>query len=232
MAANPVVLIADGDTQVRLALYRHFTNAGFSVHVSDDAEKTFTLLHSVRPDVVILDMALPSYPQMMWLLKQHRVILTATSSASELARVLVGQGAADFMVKPIDLVQAERLARSQLSRASRPRSSDRSLSFNVYAPPGPSEAAPSKPWFLWILGAGLLLFIGATIIARMSGVGPWGADIPKPAHPPLERIRNRFSRHKTKEAAETQRVRVPGFSIAPPPLPSADNLLYSSTTQR
>jgi CheY-like chemotaxis protein len=232
MAANPVILIADGDTQARLSLYRHFTNVGFSVHVSDDAEKTFTLLHSIRPDVVILDMTLPSYPQMMWLLKQHRVILTASSSASELARVLLGQGAVDFLIKPVDPTQAERSARSQLSRTPRSQASNRSLSFNIYAPPGPSDAAPSKPWFIWILAAGLILFIGATIIARMSGVGPWGADIPVPAHPPLERLRTRLSRHKAVEGGETQRNKVPGFSIAPPPLPSADNLLFGSTNQK
>jgi CheY-like chemotaxis protein len=221
--AGRCVIVAAADADVRRELGRRLSGHGLAVHVADDIEKTFSLLRSVRADIVLLDLALPSYPQLSHLLRHSRVVLMAPSSAVELARLLVSAGAVDFLVKPVDPIQAERTVLWHLSKsAAPPPALPRPTATRRSEPQRVSAAA--WPALSLALAFGALLLVVA-IAVRLLGIGgPSEAEyIQSASRPPGQR--------KAPAAAsrEAERKPDPQFSIQPPPLPSTDGLLSGTT---
>jgi CheY-like chemotaxis protein len=211
---GPIILIADADPKVRLALGRHFDGLGFSVYSASDAEKTVQMLQSLQPEFVLLDVGLASVEQLGWIVKRSRVVLMAPARAAKLARAVVAAGAVDFSIKPVDPIQVERTVRWHLRTPKpavpkpRPKGDGKK---NEHAPPA------GESWGLWLFAAlGLAAALGAVVSARLLGLGPWKQNDPVPA-PVSSTARPAPPKPAIKE--EKPRVPDPEYSLTPPPLP-------------
>jgi DNA-binding response OmpR family regulator len=105
---KPRVVIADDDPDIRRLVQITVTNAGCDVTVAADGEEAVTLIRTLTPDLVILDVLMPRMDgwEVAKELKSDPAtapipIMFLTSRGQE-HDVLEGfnSGAADYMVKP------------------------------------------------------------------------------------------------------------------------------------
>ena len=131
------VLVVEDDPHDAYFLRRAFSKAGLraSVWVSVDGGEARTRLTppSVKPDLMILDLSLPDedgLSVLRWLkadpeLKSLPVIvLTASSDPKDRERALA-QGAAAYLVKPVEWLELATLTHSLASQAFPPKSGER-----------------------------------------------------------------------------------------------------------
>ncbi len=110
----PIVLVVDDDPHARELLGRHLQRTGYAVHCADGGEAALALARNLRPDVITLDVLMPSMDG--W------AVLSALKADSVLADIPVimitvvddqnigfALGAAHYLTKPID---RERLLRA------------------------------------------------------------------------------------------------------------------------
>jgi DNA-binding response OmpR family regulator len=101
-----VILSIEDDRDVSEYIQHVLTNAGFIVHAAYDAPKGLSLAESVNPDLVLLDLHLPTVhgesvlTQLREMLPQvPEVILTVETDPRQVARSL-NLGAEDYVSKP------------------------------------------------------------------------------------------------------------------------------------
>ncbi|MGA7990164.1 MAG: EAL domain-containing protein [Thermoanaerobaculia bacterium] len=133
---RPVLLLADREPAVLLAACRYLEKAGFEVQRASTAGETFALFSKVRPDLVVIDGALPDgdgFALCEALRKtpegQELPLVIATDSEDyESVRRSHDAGASDFVLRPINwwilsrrlwnLIEADRARRRlRLSKA-------------------------------------------------------------------------------------------------------------------
>lgn len=111
------ILIVEDDARMRRTLHAGFENAGYEVQAAETGEDGFFLVHSARPDLVVLDLSLPGRNGLT-ILKQLReerlevrvLVLTSHNEIEDRVNGLKA-GADDFLGKPFSF--EELLARME-----------------------------------------------------------------------------------------------------------------------
>jgi DNA-binding response OmpR family regulator len=104
---NPLVLVAEDDHDIRELVARTLERAGHRVVQAADGEEALRLALAQRPDLVVLDGAMPKvdgFEVARQLRQAYRgglpvIMLTARSYEREVVEGLAA-GAADYMLKP------------------------------------------------------------------------------------------------------------------------------------
>jgi DNA-binding response OmpR family regulator len=115
LSAKPTILIIEDDRKLSAALVSGIESAGHEVATASSAEEGFFLVHSVRPQLLLLDLTLPNRNGLD-ILRQIRqegidlrvLILTSHNTIEDRVQGLA-TGADDYLGKPFSF--AELLAR-------------------------------------------------------------------------------------------------------------------------
>jgi DNA-binding response OmpR family regulator len=129
------LLIIEDDADLVRALELYFSRAGFEVISAEDGRGGLQKLYDERPDVVILDIAIPKLDG--WQVCQRIrelsgvpiVILTARIREEERVRGLK-LGADDYVVKPFSLKELEARLEAVLRRAQEARPEPRGILYS------------------------------------------------------------------------------------------------------
>jgi DNA-binding NtrC family response regulator len=129
------VLIVDDDCSVRESLRDALAADGLDVHCIDTASGALALLHGDRPDVLLTDVRMPAMDglELLALLRERApdidvILMTAFDDMATVVTAM-RQGAADFLVKPLDVndlrrtlnrVLEDRRARDRAQRVPSP----------------------------------------------------------------------------------------------------------------
>jgi putative nucleotidyltransferase with HDIG domain len=124
-----LILIADGEYDVRAHASQHLSALGFKTAIADSVPQTMKLIEELMPHLVILDINLPDisgpefFPQMFTGRQGFSVPFIVTASASRLndAASAVQNGAFDYIIKPftMDILQRKVIAALQATRDAR-----------------------------------------------------------------------------------------------------------------
>ncbi|WP_158789399.1 response regulator transcription factor [Granulicella sp. L46] len=114
-SAKPTILIIEDDRKLSAALVSGIESAGYDVTTASSAEEGFFLVHSIRPQLLLLDLTLPQRNGLD-ILRQIRqegidvrvLILTSHNTIEDRVQGLA-TGADDYLGKPFSF--AELLAR-------------------------------------------------------------------------------------------------------------------------
>ena len=116
----PKVLVIDDDEMV-LALVQHILNLeGFETLTTADGPQGLALFKERRPDIVLLDLALPGMNGLEVLRRirqidqNAKVIVVTGSGSDESAQVATQYGAIDFVRKPVDYAEFVKRIRAAL----------------------------------------------------------------------------------------------------------------------
>jgi len=122
MATNGKLLIIEDDVDLVRALEHYFSRAGFDAISALDGREGLQKLYDERPDLVILDIAIPRLDgwQVIQRIRELSdvpiIILTARIREEERVRGLK-LGADDYVVKPFSLKELEARVEAVLRRA-------------------------------------------------------------------------------------------------------------------
>jgi len=111
----PSLLIIDDERTVTMALLHHFTSQGWEAVATENGEQGIALAEQLAPDVILLDMKLPDGDG-VGVLKRLKalgcpsaiVVMTGWGSI-ENAVEAIKQGAEQYLVKPVGLMELEML---------------------------------------------------------------------------------------------------------------------------
>jgi DNA-binding response OmpR family regulator len=105
------VLVVDDEPQVAAMLNDVLTTLGYAVQVAETGADALCAVPEFKPDVVLLDMALPGIPGEIVLDRLHTadarlpVVMLTGNQDPELARYVLARGAFDYVAKPFSLVR-------------------------------------------------------------------------------------------------------------------------------
>ncbi len=108
-STQPTLLLAEDDQSVREALERALKFEGYSVHAVADGAQCLEALATVEPDVIVLDVMMPSVDGLtacrMLREKGLRTPVLMLTARHDVADRVAGldAGADDYLVKPFDL---------------------------------------------------------------------------------------------------------------------------------
>jgi DNA-binding NtrC family response regulator len=110
----PKVLVVDDDARVRTALRDALRGAGFDTDVAESATQALSMMGTFEPQVVVSDVRMPDLTGLD-LLRELRarapdvdvVLMTAFDDMATVVEAMK-QGAAEFLVKPLDLDDLQR----------------------------------------------------------------------------------------------------------------------------
>jgi two-component system nitrogen regulation response regulator GlnG len=146
--AQRSILVIDDEESICLAFRRFFERRGWAVHVTASGLKGIDLYRQARPTVVFLDVRLPDSNGLDVLAKlraedphAHVIIITAHGSLAVVMQAVQGK-AFDYLVKPLDLDQAEQLA---LRAAEAPPAEVASVGHAPAAPDGAVTIVGASP---------------------------------------------------------------------------------------
>ena len=125
--AQPTVLVVEDEDSIVEALVVGLKREGFLVHVARDGITALTLFDAVRPDLVLLDVMLPSLSGVDVCreirARSRTPIIMVTAKSSEIDTVVgLEVGADDYVTKPYRLRELVARMRAVLRRV--PRQSD------------------------------------------------------------------------------------------------------------
>jgi DNA-binding response OmpR family regulator len=115
------ILVVDDDQEVRMATRDFLTSKGHEVTLAEDGVQALKLLATVKPDVVLLDVAMPEMDGMETLRRivagypNLPVIMVTANADIEITSKVLQLGAADYVPKPFDLDYLEQAINIQLS---------------------------------------------------------------------------------------------------------------------
>jgi two-component system response regulator PrrA len=120
---GPLVLVADDDDAIRIALERALRLEGFAVEVAEGGRRALEIVEENRPEVIVLDVVMPdlSGVQVVSRLRERGVetpvcILSARDETEDRVAGLEA-GADDYVVKPFELEELVARLRALLRRA-------------------------------------------------------------------------------------------------------------------
>jgi len=115
------ILVVDDDPDVRMATRDFLTSKGHEVTLAEDGVQALKLLATVKPDVVLLDVAMPEMDGMEALRRivasypNLPVIMVTANADIEITSKVLQLGAADYVPKPFDLDYLDQAINIQLS---------------------------------------------------------------------------------------------------------------------
>ena len=122
------ILIVDDESDLCDVMRVFLENEGYSVNVSDTAQKALEHLAAQEADVILLDVLMPdangleALPQIRALSRAHVVIITGINDY-RIADLFYEHGVAAYLQKPLKLRDLSRLIGSLLSRCTTKRTS-------------------------------------------------------------------------------------------------------------
>jgi DNA-binding response OmpR family regulator len=114
------VLVIDDDEMVLALVQRILSLEGFETLTTADGPQGLAIFKDRRPDVVLLDLALPGMNGLEVLRKirqldeKAKVIVVTGSGSDESAEVALRYGACDFVRKPVDYADFVRRIKAAL----------------------------------------------------------------------------------------------------------------------
>ncbi len=103
------LLITDDDPDLLAVLKGRFEGRGYEVHTASDGNEAFAQLELRRPALVLLDIHMPRLDGLVVLreIKERYpdvcVIAISGDPNEKVARLMLAEGASDFILKPIDM---------------------------------------------------------------------------------------------------------------------------------
>jgi DNA-binding response OmpR family regulator len=104
-----VILVADDDDEIRRVLNRFLSSLAYEVLEAADGAEALALARARRPDIILLDIAMPKKDGMEVLkelapeMPGAGFIMITGNEDEELARECLGLGAFDYVSKPINI---------------------------------------------------------------------------------------------------------------------------------
>ena len=117
------ILVVDDDQEVRMATRDFLTSKGHDVTLAEDGVQALKLLATVKPDVVLLDVAMPemdgveALKRIVMIDPPVPVIMVTANADISLTSKLLAMGAVDYIPKPFDLDYLEQAVSIQLAAA-------------------------------------------------------------------------------------------------------------------
>jgi DNA-binding NtrC family response regulator len=115
------VLVVDDEVQVGEMLSEMLGHLGYGVRVALTGEEALRAVPDFRPDVVLLDLALPGMPGEVVLERlrgsdpQLPVVVVTGNTDAELARKTLAQGAFDYLTKPFALARLTQVVEAAIT---------------------------------------------------------------------------------------------------------------------
>jgi two-component system phosphate regulon response regulator PhoB len=109
------VLVAEDEPDLRVLLQEHLAQQGYEVLLAEDGVRAMQMIHESRPDLIILDYAMPRMTgyQVLAELHQHPelagvpvIILTGAAGPLPMEFASV-HGARRYVTKPFDLAELD-----------------------------------------------------------------------------------------------------------------------------
>jgi DNA-binding NtrC family response regulator len=120
------ILVVDDDSLVRQTFGEVLAASGYEVTLADSGMAALALLDAARPDVVLLDIAMPGMNGLDTLARiisrrpRLPVVMITGNTDIDLATEAVRRGAADYVHKPVDLDDLARAVAVQMSTGDAP----------------------------------------------------------------------------------------------------------------
>jgi CheY-like chemotaxis protein len=103
------VLVIDDEPEVRQVLMEFLASRGYDVHAAEGGAEALGMLEAVKPDVVLLDVAMPGMDGVETLRRivavdpSMPVIMVTANADIGVTSKLLALGAVDYVPKPFDL---------------------------------------------------------------------------------------------------------------------------------
>ncbi len=119
-----IILVVDDDADVRITIKKSLTRAGYQVTCASNSRAALEVLSGMRPDLVLLDIALPGIDGIE-LCRQLRadpitaslpVLFLTVSGDMQSKTAAFNAGADDYLVKPFDLQELNLRVKALLPR--------------------------------------------------------------------------------------------------------------------
>jgi two-component system response regulator AtoC len=123
-SVKPVILVVDDEETIRFCLKEALESEGYEVYTEEDGEKSLSLVKTVIPDLVILDLKLPGMSGLDLLreIKSHDsnilVILLTGHGSVDTAVSAMKAGAFDYLEKPFKMEHVKVVVEKALSTQS------------------------------------------------------------------------------------------------------------------
>lgn len=116
------IMIVEDDPKIAGLLQNHITRYGYDVILTRDFSKVLEEFREVQPDLVLLDVNLPSFDGYYWCrqIRNHSIcpVLFISARSGEMDQIMaLENGADDYITKPFDYGIMMAKIRSQLRRA-------------------------------------------------------------------------------------------------------------------
>ncbi|WP_411348417.1 response regulator transcription factor [Paenibacillus sp. WLX2291] len=116
------IMIVEDDRKIAGLLQTHIERYGFEVIVTEQFDRVLEQFQQIKPDLVLLDVNLPSYDGYYWCrqIRSHSIcpVLFISARAGEMDQIMaLENGADDYITKPFDYGIVMAKIRSQLRRA-------------------------------------------------------------------------------------------------------------------
>ena len=117
------VLVVDDEAPVAAVLEDFFVGEGYEVRVAHDGPSALEAFDAWHPDVVLLDLRMPAMTgvEVFARLRERdpsvSVVFVTGADDEETARILLREGAADYVRKPVDLEYCARIVLACIGRA-------------------------------------------------------------------------------------------------------------------
>src|SRR5690606_36096497 len=116
------IMIVEGDPKIAKLLQNHLEKYGFQTWITEDFDHVSEFFTEVYPDMVLLDVNLPSYDGYYWCRQIRKIstcpILFISARSAEMDQVrALENGADDFITKPFHYEVVMAKIRSHLRRA-------------------------------------------------------------------------------------------------------------------
>jgi DNA-binding response OmpR family regulator len=119
------ILVVDDDSEVRQLLRDFLSDRGYDVVVAENGLEALSTLDTQRPDLVLLDVAMPemdgleTLKRMVMLDPPVPVIMVTANADISLTSKLLAIGAVDYIPKPFDLDYLDQAVSIQFSAQDR-----------------------------------------------------------------------------------------------------------------
>ena len=116
------ILIIEDDPKIALLLQNHLKKYGYQASITEDFDAIIETFEAVEPDLVLLDINLPSFDGFYWCRQIRKIstcpILFVSARSGEMDQVMaLENGADDFITKPFAYEVVTAKIRSNLRRA-------------------------------------------------------------------------------------------------------------------
>jgi CheY-like chemotaxis protein len=114
------VLVVDDEPRLVEAMHLYLRHKGYEVETALNGEEALQKVQTHRPHVILLDIRMPKMDGLQVLRHVHQidrdvgVIMITAVNDKEIRREVLAEGAADFIVKPVDLKYLDRSMRAVL----------------------------------------------------------------------------------------------------------------------